>query len=176
MIGTQSTAFVVLQRIRRWQRLSRGPQPHTVVGVNELPPTEHRHPDSKRGPWRVQLSWRLVDGVPECVGLGLACDDPDDRVTDALLRKLQVSKLIAADRARHAPAVEPGAGLRASKRLRYERVAEVYRKALDEHRPPVKAVAEAEGLSQAGASALVVRVRQAGFLPPTSAGVASGGT
>lgn len=147
-----------------------------MIGVTDLPPTEHRHPDPQQGPWRVQLAWRVVDGVPECVGLTLASDNPDDRVTDALLRKLAISKLIAAGRAQHVPAATPGQGLSASKRIRYERVAEVYKKAVAERRAPVKAVAAAEGLSTPGASALVVRVRQAGFLPPTSPGVAHGGT
>ncbi|MEU1761189.1 hypothetical protein [Micromonospora sp. NPDC005652] len=137
--------------------------------------TEHRHPDPEAGPWRVQLTWRQVDGVPECVGLILLSDNPDDRITDSLLRKLQVSRLIAADRAQLAAHPAPGAGLSTSKRQRYERAAGIYRRALAAGEPPVKAVAAAEGLSQAGASALVVRVRQAGFLPPTSSGVASGG-
>lgn len=149
-----------------------GPVTHPM---RDLPCTEHLHPDPRRGPWRVELAWRLVDEVPECVGLTLTSANPGDRVTDALLRQLAVSKLIAAGRARHTPPAEPGRGLSASKRARYERVAAVYRRAVAEGQRPVKAVAAAEGLSSGGASALVVRVRQAGYLPPTSAGVASAG-
>ncbi|MBF9135180.1 hypothetical protein I0C86_40590 [Plantactinospora sp. S1510] len=64
--------------------------------------------------------------------------------------------------------------MRASKRARYERVAEIYRAALRGGGQPAQAVAEAEGLSRGGASALISRVREAGLLPPTSAGVALG--
>lgn len=117
------------------------------------------------------LSWRLVDGVPECVGVALSTDDPYAQVTDALMRTVRVAKLIAVDRGRHSAPRR----LRASKRERYERVAAVYNEAIGAGRPPVRAVAQSEGLSQGGASALVVRVREAGFLPPTSAGVAMGG-
>lgn len=57
---------------------------------------------------------------------------------------------------------------------RLQRVAEVYREAWREGRPPTKEVAKQLGVTVAAASGLVSRARAAGFLPPTSPGVPSG--
>jgi hypothetical protein len=58
-----------------------------------------------------------------------------------------------------------------AKRLRL--VAEAYRKAWQQGKPPVKAVAKRLAVSDAAASKLVFRARSAGLLPQTSAGVPS---
>lgn len=140
----------------------------------DLPPTEHRYPDSTAGPWVLTLQWQVLDGLPECVGVTLT-SDPPQRLTDTVLRGLNVSRWTAADRARMiTPQAASSTSMRASKRARYERVAEIYRAALRGGGQPAQAVAEAEGLSRGGASALISRVREAGLLPPTSAGVALG--
>lgn len=73
------------------------------------------------------------------------------------------------------PAATPVRGLRKSTLDRLQAVADMYRAAVQDHRPPVKAVAEHFGLSKGGASNLITRARAVGLLPPTSQGVANAG-
>jgi hypothetical protein len=94
-------------------------------------------------------------------------------VIASVLRKVPISKWITEDRAKLA---QPAAtsGLRQSTIDRLAVVAEVYQRALQERRPPTKAVAAHFGLSHGGAANLVSRARDAGLLPPTSPGVSAG--
>ncbi len=52
----------------------------------------------------------------------------------------------------------------------YAQVAEVYTEAVDASFPPTKSVQETYGLTYQAAANLVLRVRQAGHLPPTTKG------
>lgn len=139
--------------------------------------TEHWWPDSEAGPWKVTLFWSRINGRPECVGLrlvGTGSGDAIDVVTATTLRQIPLGDLIAADRARLAPAVEATGGLRESAAERLRLAAVIYGRALREGKPPTKAVAEHFGISPGGASNLVARARAAGLLPPASPGKAYG--
>lgn len=136
-----------------------------------LPSTEHLH-----GSWKVTLVWRVIDGRPECVEVTVSGEDAAESITGTLLRQIGLPALIAADRAAMAGDAEPALppGMRRSTAERFRRVARVYRKALDEERSPVQAVAREFGIADTSASNLVARTRAAGFLPPASPGVATG--
>ncbi len=146
-----------------------------------LPDTEHLWPDKAVGPWRLLLSWQVIDGRPECVAATIAAV-PDlsgmgRPLQGAVLRDLRIPDVIA--RARAAMVGPPQRvtlppGMRRSTAERLTTVAEVYRKALRSKQPPVAAVAEHFGVSKMSASNMVARARAVGFLPPASPGVPVG--
>lgn len=153
-----------------------------VKDGEQFEPTEHRWPDLEHGPWRLILWWSHVDGRPECTGLEVKLLERPDTgawsrryvLPATALRDLRLAETIAADRAAMSPEPARASGLRRSTLERLEKAAEVYQAARAEGRAPVKAVAEHFRISQGGASNLVARARAAGFLPPTSPGVAFG--
>lgn len=155
---------------------------HYVVQVSDPPrqlpaTTRHRWPEPD-GPWLVTLAWAVVDGRPECVGLDVRQADGAGHLvltTSILMRQLPIAEWIAADRAEMMPRPASTAGLRQSTVDRLTEAAEVYRAAVQDRRPPVKAVEAHFGLSKGGASNLITRARQVGLLPPTSPGVANAG-
>src|SRR6266851_2597920 len=148
-------------------------------------------PDPKRGPWKLTLSFRLDDEGLRCTGIELARRDPAARtvqsVTHRVLREIPVAALTQVygrhlvEEFRRMGLVhdEPALGAlaeevavaapgppRASRARFYERVAAVYRKALDDGLPPTRAVQEAfgPGVSRATAATWVRRARVAGHL------------
>jgi hypothetical protein len=128
------------------------------------------------------MSWAMVDGRPECVGVTVISYATGSGKTESLLRVLNSSLLrqvpladfIAEDRAEMSPPVEATAGMRKSAADRLREAAEVYHAAVRDKNPPTKAVAAHFGISSGGASNLVARARAAGLLPPTSPGKAAG--
>lgn len=157
----------------------------------------HLWPDLERGPWLLELRWRIVDGRPECIGARLASGDTFDDlsvpfewlergytpqpITGTVIRALGIPERISSDRAAIAAELEPERGdtyvppgMRRSTADRFRRVAAVYREALAAREKPVRAVAREFGITESSASNLVARTRAAGFLPPASPGVATG--
>lgn len=113
-------------------------------------------------------------------------------LTTSVLRNLRIGELIAEEREQMATTMgelvgpddeslnvfgASGRTMRDSTRKRLQRVADTYRKAWHQGKPPVQTVAKRFGVSEAAASKLVFRARSAGMLPPTSSGVpaAAGG-
>lgn len=145
---------------------------------DELPPTRRRWPDDAAGPWNLVLLWQQIDGRPECIGLRLEAPvtvgEPAPVLTGAVLRRLRLPEIVAADRAKMMPAVPQAAMMRTSTAARLKLAAEIYRSAIEDGHPPTKAVAEHFEITAGGASNLISRARAAGFLPPTSAGVPMG--
>jgi hypothetical protein len=152
-----------------------------LVDGTDLPHTRHLWPDPRKGPWGVELRWRILDGRAECVGIELTSVDRGDGVplTGTILRDLQVPRLIAADRAAMSGGATKGRqaeyagppGMRRSAVDRYRLVATLYRDALSRGEMPIASVAEGLGVTKASASTIVARTRAAGFLPPASPGV-----
>jgi hypothetical protein len=135
--------------------------------------TEHHWPSPTVGPWTVTLKWQRVDGRPECVGVAIATAFPEVLVTASILRKLPLADWIAEDRSALAPQVPAIGGLRKSTAERLTAVAKLYEQAVQDGKPPTKAVAEHYGITPGGAANLVSRARAHGLLPPTSPGVAT---
>lgn len=147
--------------------------------VPDLPATEHRYPDSDTGPWLLTLTWQMIDGLPECVDVRVRGLNSPRPITDAAIRKINVSQRIARDRARmmvgQLPAVTRPARMRESTFERLKLAARTYQEALAAgSRTPNRAVQELLGVSQGYAGNLVFKAREIGLLPPTSSGVAIG--
>lgn len=145
--------------------------------------TERLWPNPDDGPWRLSLYWQRRAGRPEPVGLRIVLvEGPAEAklltLMTSTLREVKVAEIVAEERERlaHVPAPRPTpdvvvAGMRPATRRRLERVAEVYQEAWRAGEPPTKEVARRLNVTAPAAGNLVRRAREAGFLPPTSAGV-----
>lgn len=147
--------------------------------------TERRWPDPDRGPYLLTLYWKRRKGRPEPVGMQLLVEGPADaeRLTlmTSTLRDVKIAEIAAEERERlnYEPAPKPTPevrveGMRPATVRRLRRTAEVYQAAWQAGESPTKDVARQLNVSAAAAGNLVRRAREAGFLPPTSAGVPQG--
>lgn len=146
--------------------------------------TERLWPNPDDGPWRLTLFWERRNARPEPVGIQLVLGEWEHgkssmlTLTTSTLREVRVAEIVAEERERlaHMPVPRPTpdvvvAGMRPATRRRLERVAEVYQEAWRAGEPPTKEVARRLNVTAPAAGNLVRRAREAGFLPPTSAGV-----
>ena len=147
--------------------------------------SERLWPDEERGPWLLILYWRRRKGRPIPVGHTLIAMDQDeaDRLTlmTSTLRDLKIAEIASEERERldymPPPPVAPAeivAGMRPKTLAKLRRVAEIYQEAWGRGENPTKEVARQLNTSAASAGNLVLRTREAGLLPPTSAGKPQG--
>lgn len=147
--------------------------------------TQRRWPDDETGPWLLTIYWARRNGRPFAAGMQLVPVDADaaEQVTlmTSTLRDLRIAEIIIEDREqlKHEPEPVPApelqiAGMRDSTVRRLRRTAEIYLDAWRAGDPPTQAVARRMNLTQNAAANLVRRAREAGLLPPTSAGVPQG--
>ncbi len=149
--------------------------------------TRRRWPDPDAGPWLMTLYWRRRKGRPEPVGMQLIALAEGETDAAALtlmtstLRDVRIAEIAAEERERlkHEPAPPPAPeerveGMRPATVRRLKRVAQVYQDAWRAGESPTKEVARRLNLTAPAAGNLVRRAREAGFLPPTSAGKPQG--
>jgi hypothetical protein len=147
--------------------------------------TQRRWPDEETGPWLLTIYWARRNGRPFPVGMQLVPDGMEaaGEVTlmTSTLRDLRIAEIVIEDREqlKHQPEPQPPAdlriaGMRESTVRRLQRTAGIYVAAWQAGEPPTQTVARRMNLTQAAAANLVRRAREAGFLPPTSAGVPQG--
>jgi hypothetical protein len=147
--------------------------------------TERLWPDPAQGPYRLTLYWLRRNGRPEVVGMQLLAQGPDEAkhltLMTSTLRDVKIAEIAAEERERleHIPASKPEpevllAGMRPATVKRLARVAEIYQEAWRAGENPTKAVARRMNTTAPAAGNLVKRARDAGFLPPTSAGKPQG--
>jgi hypothetical protein len=175
-----------------WSRLSGA----FVTGrCGSYAPTCRLWPDEQEGPWLLVLFWQVINGRAECVGMDLtSAQSPHVEalgfhhrpeigipLQTSTLRDLKLSELVADARAAIAELIVADQApvftarqMRPRTVKRLETVAETYRRAWRQGKPPVKAVAKRLNVSNAAANSLVARARAVGMLPPTSPGVAAG--
>jgi hypothetical protein len=148
--------------------------------------TERRWPDPDEGPYLLTIYWRRRPyGRLDPIGLTLlpewvnAAEPPT--LLASLLRELRLAEIAAEDRETlpHVPAgprepEEVIEGMRPATVRRLHRAADLYQEAFAAGDPPTRAVAVAMNLTAPAAANLVRRAREAGLLPPTSAGVPQG--
>ncbi|WP_213004756.1 hypothetical protein [Paractinoplanes toevensis] len=144
--------------------------------------TRRRWPDPEGGPYQLTLIWTRVNGRPQVAGLHLdPISDGAPAVTTSLLRDLKLAEIMIEDREAldHIPQVKLPAdvvveGMRPATVKRLRRAAEIYLAAWRAGERPTKEVGRRMNLTPAAAANLVRRAREAGLLPPTSAGVSQG--
>lgn len=144
--------------------------------------TRRRWPDPDIGPYRLTLIWSRVSGRPQVAGLHLdAIADDAPALTTSLLRDLKLAEIMIEDREQlnHIPQVKPPAnvaieGMRPATVKRLQRAADIYLTAWRAGERPTKEVGRRMNLTPAAAANLVRRAREAGLLPPTSAGMSQG--
>lgn len=144
--------------------------------------TRRRWPDPEQGPYQLTLAWSRVNGRPQVSGLHIdAITDDAPAVTTSLLRDLKLAEIMIEDRERldHIPQVKPDPelvieGMRPATVKRLQRAAEIYQTAWRAGERPTKEVGRRMNLTPAAAANLVRRAREAGLLPPTSAGTSQG--
>lgn len=147
--------------------------------------TERRWPDPQEGPWRLTLYWTRRNGRPVPVGMQLVAESDAEAeyltLMTSTLRDVRIAEIVAEDREllQHQPErkLTPElkiAGMRPSTVRRLHRAADIYQTAWQAGEPPTQAVARRMNLTTAAAANLVRRAREAGLLPPTSAGVPQG--
>lgn len=147
--------------------------------------TERRWPDPEQGPYLLTLYWKRRKGRPEPVGIRLVVESAEDAehltLMTSTLRDVKIAEIAAEERERlkHLPAPPPTPearveGMRPATVRRLTKVAEVYQRAWRAGESPTKEVARRLNVTAPAAGNLVRRAREAGFLPPTSAGVPQG--
>lgn len=144
--------------------------------------TSRLWPDSGAGPYRLTLRWGRENGRPRVIGLHLDLDASDGpALTTSLLRDLKLAEIMVEDRERlkAVPQVKRPAemviqGMRPSTVRRLHRAADIYLTAWQAGLKPTKEVGRRMNVSPAAAANLVRRAREAGLIPPTSAGVPQG--
>lgn len=147
--------------------------------------TQRRWPDSDEGPWLLTIYWARRNGRPVPVGMQLVPQSPDAAdeltLTTSTVRDLRVAEVVIEDREqlKHVPESKPQpelriAGMRPSTVRRLHRAADIYLTAWRAGEPPTQTVARRMNTTQAAAANLVRRAREAGLLPPTSAGIPQG--
>lgn len=147
--------------------------------------TSRRWPDPDEGPWLLTLRWVRRNGRPVPVGMSLDPASPEAAeqvvLMTSTLRDLRIAEVVLEDREqlKFIPAAKPEPelrieGMRASTVRRLKRVAEVYLDAWNAGEPPTQAVAHRMNMTHPAAANLVRRAREAGLLPPTSAGIPQG--
>lgn len=158
----------------------------TVLTVGDTRPgkydevTERLWPDPQRGPWELVLLWERRNGRPEPVGMKLLPTSSGEVVATlqtSTIRNLKIAEIAAEERERLAyVAPEPPSaeerieGMRESTVRRLRRVAEIYKDAWQAGENPTKAVSRRMNITAPAAGNLVKRARDAGLLPPTTAG------
>lgn len=102
-------------------------------------------------------------------------------LTTSELRSVRIAEVVIEDREqlKHEPPKKPTpelhvAGMRPSTVKRLHRAADIYLGAWHSGQPPRQAVARRMNITEAAAANLIRRAREAGFLPPTTAGVPQG--
>ncbi|MET0417290.1 MAG: hypothetical protein ABW022_14860 [Actinoplanes sp.] len=147
--------------------------------------TSRRWPDPDEGPWLLTLRWARRNGRPVPVGMSLepATSEAAESVVlmTSTLRDLRIAEVVIEDREqlKYIPASKPEpelqiAGMRQSTVRRLKRTAEIYMAAWSAGEPPTQTVAQRMNITHPAAANLVRRAREAGLLPPTSAGVPQG--
>lgn len=147
--------------------------------------TQRRWPDDETGPWQLTIYWTRRNGRPFAAGMQLLPVDSEatEQVTlmTSTLRDLRIAEIIIEDREQLKREPEPASvpelritGMRESTVRRLRRTAEIYLDAWKGGDPPTQAVARRMNLTQNAAANLVRRAREAGLLPPTSAGIPQG--
>jgi hypothetical protein len=160
---------------------------------DHLIPTVQLWPHSRRGPWRVALSWQVQHGRAEVIGMDIrsAATEPmflrpprkvGIPLTSGVLRSLKFGQMAERDRADLSEIFRPaelytprGGGRPTADPDRLRRVAEEYLQAWSAGEPTGKAVAAAEAVDGPQARKLIWSARRAGLLPTTKPGVAIGG-
>ena len=159
------------------------PSPETAQLPAGWRQSRTRWPDAELGPWLVTLSWRLIAGRFECVGVELLSTllEPTPVQTD-VWRAVPIGGFIQDARAKHAAwyerfdqddrAVEQTKRWGRGRRPRHDpaKVARIYTEALRAGQPPTKTVAETLVISRSSAANQVARARALGLLPPTERG------
>ncbi len=142
-------------------------------------------PDAKAGPWRVELTFGLLDARIQCTGVQVSHQTADRAISQDLLRRVPLAKLI--EEVRKDPPqkltrlVLPGPFYKVGEMAQHnlgllappeiparlndqflERVAAIYRRSPSK---PTTAVAEHFGVSQTRAANWVRRARMKGLIP-----------
>lgn len=143
--------------------------------------TERLWPDPDKGPYRLTLIWRRRKGRLQPIGIELVADESKaaDAVTlmTSTLRDVKIAEIAAEEREKlpYEPPATPTpnelvASMRPATVARLRKAADIYQAAWTAGGNPTQEVAKQMNATIGAAGNLVKRARDAGFLPPTSAG------
>lgn len=182
-VASTNTAVDLRQRLSLPLRYAYGADvpgtPRTQTVFDEL--SERRWPDPDSGPYLLTLYWLRKNGRPELVGHTLLPVDraaaEEIRHQTSTVRNLKIAE-IAMEEREHLKYIPPAPvppevrieGMREATVRRLQRAADIYQEVWRAGGTPTKEVSQRMNISPQAAANLVRRAREAGLLPPTSAG------